>query len=105
MHQWINLTTRYGNTIANPTSEQLKSALQEIFSSKDDEHPDCWIECGTQAGELHTLSVFSSGYAIFTRYSDFDMSEEIESRKLPAKDISSAQVLWTALINARYGEL
>jgi hypothetical protein len=99
MHQWVNLTSRHGETIQSPSKAQMEETLQDLFTAEiDNEHPDCWIECGTQTGELHSLIVFQSGYAIYTQYSDFDMSEEIQSRELRPIDFNSALELWSKLI-------
>lgn len=105
MHQWVALTTRTGETVQNPTNEQLRSSLEELFAFSDDEHPDAWIECGSEDKPLHELSVFFSGYAIYTVYSDPDMTEELESRRLKALGVEAALGLWELLINERYSEL
>lgn len=105
MHQWVNLFPRNEDTVTNPDREQMIAALVELFASDDDEHPDCWIECGTQNGELHSISIYSSGYAIFERFSDFDMSDELESKRLQAENVDAALKLWEDLINADYDKL
>lgn len=64
MHEWIKLTTRHGDSIGNPGQEQMRGALVDVFSDQDEEHPDCWLECGSENGELVVLSVFNSGYAL-----------------------------------------
>ncbi|WP_085718580.1 hypothetical protein [Pseudomonas sp. B28(2017)] len=105
MHEWINLTARHGDTIEKPSVEQMKSVLQDLFSDRDEEHPDCWLQCGSQNGELVVLSVFDSGYAIFTRYADQDMLEELEVRRVPAHDVSTALALCVSLIGGHYEEI
>ncbi len=105
MHEWIKLTTCHGDSIGNPGEEQMRRALLDLFSDQDEEHPDCWLECGSENGELVVLSVFSSGYAIFTRYADQDMSEELEERRVPAADVESALALWLLVIDGGYEEI
>jgi hypothetical protein len=105
MHEWITLTTRYGHCIRNPSRRQLQAALDELFASQDPEHPDCWLECGSEGQPLHALSFFSSGTGSYTTYSDSDMSEELQSKEVAAKTSAVALLLWEHLINERYEKL
>ena len=105
MHEWVNLTTRMGDDIKNPTMEQLKNTLEELFASNDAEHPDAWIECGTDDGPLYSISVYSGGYAIYTKYSDADMTEELEEKEIKKLDVDSALELWNKLIAGRIDEI
>jgi len=105
MHEWTTLTTRYGRSIRNPTRSQLQAALDELFASDDQEHPDCWIECGSDGRPLHALSFLSTGVGKYTKYSDVDMSEELQSKSVAAKTPAAALLLWEHLINERYQEL
>ncbi|WP_148415331.1 hypothetical protein [Noviherbaspirillum massiliense] len=106
MHEWTTLTTRYGVTTQIVDSTTLRNALTELFTSpRDDEHPDCWIECGSQDGPLYTLNIFQSWYGIYTKYSDVDMTEELETKELKAPTVEAALRLWEALIHERYEEL
>lgn len=82
MHEWITLTTHLGESVRNPSHQQLRDALSKVFAAKDSEHPDSWIECGSSNGPLYVISIFSSGYALYTKYSDADVSDEIESYRL-----------------------
>jgi hypothetical protein len=76
----------------------MKQALDELFASADVDHPDAWIECGSESGPLYSISVFSSSYAIYTKYSDADMAEELEKKKISSVDINSALTLWGDLV-------
>lgn len=105
MHEWVNLTTRMGQSISRPTPSQLRDALEELFSSQDEEHPDCWIECGAENGPLHSFSFFSSGRGIYTKYSDADMTEEIQKKEHIVPDSNRALQLWEHLIDERYEEI
>lgn len=105
MHEWVNLTTRMGESITSPTPDQMRQALEELFSSNDEEHPDCWIECGSQNGPLHSLAFYSSGRGVYTKYSDVDMSAELDKKVQVAPNIDIALRLWEHLINERYEEL
>ncbi len=105
MHEWVNLTTRLGETVRNPKQEQLREALKELFSSSDEEHPDSWIECGSQDGPLYSLSFVSSGRGRYTKYSDVDMTDELEVKELNAASSEEALQLWQYLINEQYERL
>jgi len=99
MHTWVRLTERTGRSKTNPSEGDLLAALTELFSSnRDNEHPDCWIECGTEDGPLHTVSIFQSGYAVYTKYSDSDMSEELESKRIEVKSPEESLQLWLRLL-------
>jgi len=105
MIEWTNLTTCFGEGVQNPSDDQLKAALSELFKSRDDEHPDAWIECGSESGPLLSLSIFSSGYALYTKYSDADMSEELENRRIENVSQESAFSLWKKVIEGNESEI
>ena len=75
------------------------------YGAKDDEHPDCWVECGSDAGPLYTLSVFHSGSGVFTEYSDADMSEEVATKSFKDLDETAALALWQALLDGRLDQI
>ena len=98
MHDWIHLTNNLGETIVEPSEKLLATALKELFENRDDEHPDAWLSCGSDGGPLHTISIFSGGYAIYTKYSDADMTDELAEIEIPDIDQTSGLALWKALI-------
>ena len=102
MHDWVSLSDRMAATTESPSLAQLRAVLEELFeSAPDDEHPDCWIECGTDDGPLYSLAVFQDGSALYTKYSDVDMSETLEELELAAPDVDAALALWQRLIDGR----
>ncbi len=101
MSYWSNLYFCFGNCIASPSDDDLQSALKELFSSRNSEHPDAWLECGVEGGPLESLSIFSSGYAIHTKFSDADMSEELSSRRIEGVTEKSALGLWQELLSRK----
>lgn len=106
MHYWIKLTTGSGEDVPAPTRPAMEAALQELFdSSKDDEHPDCWLECGSENGPLYTLSIFQTGHGRFNKYTDVDMFEEQIFRMVEAPNVESSLRLWQALIDGRFDEI
>jgi hypothetical protein len=78
----------------------------ELFGSPlHDEHPDSWIECGSEGGALHTLNIFHSGRAIYVRYCDADMSGEEERKELHVRDVADAMRLWNLVMEGRHRAL
>lgn len=105
MHDWVTLTTRLGETISQPDTTQLKQTLDELFSFEDYEHPDAWINCGSDTGPLYSISIFSSGYALYAKYSDADMTEELETKRIAPLDQASALALWCKLLADEVDEI
>lgn len=97
--KWANLTSCFGESFDGPSDVELKNALKELFESRDDEHPDAWIECGSNDGPLYTLSIFSSGYGLYTKYSDVDMTEELETKRIEMVTEETGFVLWKKLLS------
>ncbi len=52
----VHLTNRWGESFAEPTLDQLKSALADLDEPEDDA-PDCWLS----DDDGWTVSVFESG--------------------------------------------
>jgi hypothetical protein len=105
MHDWITVTTKFGNSLREPTEADMHTALAELFSSADDEHPDTWMECGSENGPLYCVSIFGSGYAIYTKYSDVDMTQELETRRISPVNLDSALELWKDLATGNLQEI
>ena len=105
MFEWSNLTTCFGNGVLNPSDSELQQSIIELFESHNDEHPDAWVECGSENGPLCSISIYSSGYAVFTKYSDADMSEELENRRIENVTQDVAFKLWKSLISSRLNEI
>ncbi len=105
MHEWVSLFERMGGVISDPTVEQLRNTLEELFSSNDEEHPDAWVNCGSDEGPLYNVSIYSEGYAIYSKYSDVDMTEELDSKKIKNVNIDGALELWLNLINGKIDQI
>jgi hypothetical protein len=105
MIEWTNLTGCFGEGTQNPSDDDLKKALSELFKSQDNEHPDAWIECGSENGPLYSVSIFSSGYALYTKYSDADMSDELENKKIENVTEDSAFALWKNLMDGNESKI
>ncbi|MCG6202748.1 hypothetical protein [Psychromonas antarctica] len=105
MFEWSNLTTCFGTGVSNPSDSDLKQSIAELFESNNDEHPDAWVECGSENGPLCSVSIYSSGYALFTKYSDADMSEELENRRVENVTQDVGLQLWKNLISGRLNKI
>ena len=99
MHEWINLTNHLGKNFSNPKDIQLTDALHQLFTANDNEHPDAWIECGTEDGPLYSLSVYAGGYAIYSKFNNADMDVELENKKINNVTAQVAFDLWKNLID------
>lgn len=99
MINWIKLTTMIGKTISSPDEVEMKDALQQLFLYGTSEHPDCWLEKGSETGQLDVISVFASGYAIHTQYTDADMCNETLNIRIDNIDATTALQLWRDLIH------
>ncbi len=99
MFEWTTLTEVLGHSVLEPSEADMRRALSDLFAgSTDAEHPDTWIECGTEAGPLYCISVYASGYAIFTKYSDADMTAELEKKTIQPINQEGALTLWRDLV-------
>lgn len=105
MHEWINLTKHLGESLDSPTDNDLKQALTDLFESNDNEHPNSWIECGSEEGPLYSLDIYSSGYAIYTKYNNADMDDELENRRIENVDVHLGLNLWKSLINGKLDDI
>lgn len=101
-YDWVTLYFVFGSCEGDPTKRDLKLALKELFNKADDEHFTTWIECGVEDGQLHTLEIYDSGFAIYTRHSDGDMTEQLESLRVDNVDKKIALTLWMKLISGNW---
>ena len=95
---WCILTTRMGADIREPTDAQLRAALQDVYASDDDEHPDAWVRLGEDDGPLFVVAVHSSRRVEFTQWADADYENEL-APQVTSRDVPSDVVLapWRAL--------
>ena len=95
---WINLTRRHGQVIIDPSKDDLNAALQELFDTVDNEHPDAWVECGLNGGEVFVLIISQNKDARYFKYSDADMNDETEYKNEIFNDQNEALNLWVEFI-------
>ena len=95
---WWVLTRRWGGDMRSPTDAQLQSALDELFSSKDPEHPNTWLRFGRDEGPLFVLDVYEDGSIHFEEWADAECEQEIApTRRLAGASLPVALGLWQAL--------
>lgn len=110
---WIILTTLYGEDIDNPSPQQLRLALGELFdetisglSEEDyDEHPNAWLRYGFDEGPMYVLDVYRRGGVIFSKYADQADSDALWEYRMDDVSQEKALVLWQHLIEGKLGEL
>jgi hypothetical protein len=97
------LELRWGDSITNPTPEQLQSALDQL-DAEDEEHPDTWLTAEFD-DSAWTISAFGSGLTILTIRDTTTEPEQYQEYELV--DISRAEVLemWQNLQRGRISEI
>ncbi len=102
--RWLNLTTKFGKVIDNPSGEDLSRAIEELGAetlpkkSADEgaEHTSAWLSYEIEGGPRFNLSVSQDGTTTLTKFisQDADDPSEELSRKVSLK---AALALWTLL--------
>lgn len=99
MYEWVTLYDRCGSSVAQPSTQQMEAALNDLFANpQDPEHFECWIECGSEDGPLHSFAVTSNGGGRITTYSDADMSEELSTETLEGLTLEAALAAWNDFV-------
>jgi hypothetical protein len=82
------LQLRWGDTIDNPTTQQLLSALADL-DTEDDEHPDTWLICHINGKDWSVLA-FGRGLTILSIWNyetDPETVEEFEMFDVPRDQV------------------
>ena len=112
----FNLEMRFGESHDNPTEEQMKQAIRELFHEDQlglgegdcAEHPNAWLTFGFQNGDkwsVVTLDLCRTGLMVFTRYEDQDDAEPLFTQT--KRDISESDAfrLWQLLASGEIDSL
>lgn len=91
---WVTLTERYGEAIGSPTLIELENAIKELFIADDEEHPDIWIECGKDGGEVQIVEISQSGRVRYLKYSGPNLDNENEYKSASISTQSEALQIW-----------
>ena len=104
----VNLIRRFGGGTPDPSSDDLKEALRELYVEDHpslvegdyEEHPNALLEYGYENGNkwtVYILDVYRSGMVIFRKFDDQDDHDsEFESRMTGVSQ-ERALELWRAL--------
>jgi len=112
----VDLITRFGGGTADPSLDDLKEALRELYIENHPslvegdykEHPNAWLNYGYENGNkwtVYTLDIYRGGMVIFSkRYDQDDLAPEFEKRMTGVSQ-ESALELWKALASGNIDTL
>lgn len=96
--QWCILTTRMGADVREPTDAQLRAALEDVFASDDEEHPNAWLRLGSDDGPMFVLDVYGTKQIVFEQWADTDFdNESAPPMSLRHVQLEVAMTLWRTL--------
>lgn len=111
---WVILSTRYGGDIPQPTADQLRHALSEVFhenvpsmnESDYAEHPNASLRYGFDHGPMYLLNVYRSKTVYFSQWSNQDYESELEP-ELERINVSEGEALrlWELLAAGKIDEI
>ena len=112
----VDLITRFGGGTTDPSLDDLKAALRELYIEDHpslvegdyEEHPNAWLHYGYENGNkwtVYTLDIYRGGMVIFSkRYDQDDLAPEFEKRMTGVSQ-ESALGLWKALASGNIDTL
>jgi hypothetical protein len=111
---WTILSSRYGGDIRDPTGDQLRHALAELYHENHPsmteadyaEHPNAWLRYGFDDGPMYVLNVYRSRTVYFAQWSDPDYENELEpeAERINVSE-SEALHLWELLAVGKIDEV
>jgi hypothetical protein len=111
---WAILTTRYGADIREPTFDQLRSALAEVYHEDHPsmtegdyaQHPNAWLRYGFDTGPMYILNVYRSRTVYLSQWADSDYENQLapEAEKIDVAEPEAYQ-LWERLATGRIDEV
>jgi hypothetical protein len=111
---WVVLTSRYGGDTRNPSAEQLRRALADVYHENDPsmtegdyaEHPNAWLRYGLDDGPMYVLNVYRGGGVYLAQWADSDYERELESESVRINvSESEALQLWELLAAGQINEI
>ncbi|MCB1327528.1 MAG: hypothetical protein H7A21_14030 [Spirochaetales bacterium] len=93
----VILTTRYGDSLRDPTAEQIAAASQELLAIADPEHANAWMELFSASGRMYNVDAYESGLVIYSEYADHDYEELMSELRFRASDAGLVTRLWTIM--------
>lgn len=107
----VTLTGRFGGGTTDPSLEDLKEALREVYvedhtslvEADYEEHPNAWLEYGYENGDkwtVYTLDVCRSGTVIFSKFDDQDDLDPEFEKRMTGVSQERALELWRTLASS-----
>jgi hypothetical protein len=111
---WVILTSRYGGDIREPTVDQLRRVLAEVYHENAPsmtegdyaEHPNAWLRYGFDDGPMYVLNVYRSRTVYFSQWADPDYESEL-GPEAERTDVSESEAchLWELLAAGKIDEV
>jgi hypothetical protein len=103
---WFILTSRYGGDTRDPSLDELRFALDEVYVENHpgmtltdyEEHPSAFVRYGVDAGPMYLLYVGRSGAVTLEQWVDQDYGDEL-AKPLTMEKVSREEALamWSKL--------
>lgn len=104
----VYLITRFGAGTTNPSLDDLKEALRELYIENRpslvegdyEEHPNTWLDYGYENGNkwtVYTLDIYRGGMVIFSKRDDQDDLDPEFEKHMTGVSQESALELWKTL--------
>jgi hypothetical protein len=103
---WVILSSRYGGDTREPTVDQLRRALTDVYNESEPsmtegdyaEHPNASLSYGFDDGPMYVLNVYRSRTVYFSQWTDPDYGSELapEAEKTNVSE-SEVRELWELL--------
>ncbi|MGY4827300.1 hypothetical protein ACVNIS_01830 [Sphaerotilaceae bacterium SBD11-9] len=92
---WFILSKRYGGDIREPSVEEMRAALSEVYvethpnltQADYEEHPSAFVRYGTDSGPMYVLYIGRTKTATFEQWADQDFGDEL-AEPLSIEDVS-----------------
>jgi hypothetical protein len=116
MESNVDLYSRFGRGVRNPSQEERHAALRELFVEDNPhcteadyaEHPEASLSYGHDNPEsedyvwtVYTISVYRDGSGIYTKYRDQDDDEPEFEHRLTGLTLREATELWALLADGK----
>lgn len=112
----VYLIRRFGGGTTNPSLDDLKEALRELYIENHpslvegdyEEHPNAWLNYGYENGNkwtVYTLDIYRGGTVIFSKRDDQDDLAPGFERRMIGVSQEGALELWKALASGNIDTL
>ena len=85
---WCILTERNGSDVQEPTVEQLRSSVDELYNQRpeDHEHTSITMRFGVEDGTMYVLDAGISKAVTFSKFADQDYNQQTSESRLELVD-------------------